>query len=179
MIILLLSSTRLVLAPSGTFFLGSSTMYNEIWTSSSTQHVTVTVTVTSAMGDTYADTSPTKVTVNTDNYYYTLHNGEIKTFEDSSTSRVWLSETPGYDHNGYSYYGISGNWEVTVVGGGGDGGGGGAGLGDLRVWLIVGIVAAVIIVLVAVLAFLLIKRKPPENKPPPPPPPPPADSFGK
>ncbi len=178
MIILLLSSTRLVLAPSGTFFLGSSTTYDEIWTSSSPKHVTVTVTVTSAMGDTYADESPTKVTVNTDNYYYTLHNGETKTFEDSSTSNERLSETPGYDHNGYSYYGISGNWEVTVVGGGGNGGGG-SGLGDLQNWLMWGIVAAVIIALVAALALLLIKRRHTENKPPPPPPPPPADSPAK
>jgi hypothetical protein len=152
-----------VLASSGDFSLGSSTMSNEIWSSSAPKHVTVTVAVTGAMADSYADTTLSSVTVTTDNQEVTLHNGEAQTIEDSSTGSVWLYENPGYDHNGYAYYGIRGTWEITVIG---DGGGGNTpgteNPSDLLIWIAVG---AVIIALAAAVVFLLIKRKPSAGKP--------------
>jgi hypothetical protein len=157
------------MASSGDFSLGSSTMSDQIWSSSTPKHVTVTVTVTNAMADTYADTTPSSVTVTTDNQEITLHNGETQTIEDASTDSVWLYENAGYDHNYYAYYGISGNWEVTVLGDGGDGGGGDTlGTADIISWAIWFVVAAVIIGLSAVVVILLIKRKPPTSKPPQP-----------
>src|SRR4030042_3641035 len=95
-----------VMASSGDFFLGSSTMSDQIWSSSTPKHVTVTVTVTSAMADTYPDTTPSSVTVTTDNQEITLHNGDTETIDDASTDSVWLYENAGYDHNYHSYYGI-------------------------------------------------------------------------
>jgi hypothetical protein len=152
---------RSVKAPSGEFFLGSSTTSDEIWSSSSPKHVKVTVTVTSAMADTYADTQQSSVTVRTDNHDFTLHNGDTETFEDVSTSSVRLYENAGYDHNYHYYYGIGGNWEVTVIGGGsGDGGNGLGGAEDTIGWFIWGAVAVVIIGLAAAVVVLLIKRKP-------------------
>lgn len=153
------------MASSGDFFLGSSTMSDQIWSSSAPQHVTVTVTVTSAMADTYADTTPSSVTVKTANQEVTLHNGETQTIEDTSTDSVWLYENAGYDHNYHAYYGIGGNWEVTVLGGGG-GGGGTLGAEDISDWAIWGVVAAVIIGLGSAVVILLIKRKPSTGKPP-------------
>jgi len=163
--ILCLPLIQSVMASSGDFFLGSSTMSDQIWSSSAPQHVTVTVTVTSAMADTYADTTPSSVTVKTANQEVTLHNGETQTIEDTSTDSVWLYENAGYDHNYHAYYGIGGNWEVTVLGGGG-GGGGTLGAEDISDWAIWGVVAAVIIGLGSAVVILLIKRKPSTGKPP-------------
>jgi hypothetical protein len=156
------------MASSGDFFLGASTMSDQIWSSSTPKHVTVTVTVTSAMADTYADTTPSSVTVTTDNHEITLHNGETQTIDDASTDSVWLYENAGYDHNYHSYYGISGNWEVTVLGGGDGGGGDTLGTGGTTDWQVWGVVAAVIIGLAAAVVILLIKRKPTTGKPPQP-----------
>jgi hypothetical protein len=100
---------------SGDFFLGSSTMSKQIWSSSSPSHTQVTVTVTNAVADGYADSEKSSVTVKTDNNEVTLHNGESQTFEDTTDS-VWIYENPGYDHNHYSYYGISGTWEISASG---------------------------------------------------------------
>ena len=100
---------------SGDFFLGSSTMSKQIWSSSSPSHIQVTVAVTNAMADTYADSKQSSVTVKTDNKEVTLHNGESQTFEDT-TATVWLYENAGYDHNYHSYYGIGGTWEITTTG---------------------------------------------------------------
>ena len=75
----------------------------------------MTVVVTNAVADTYADSEPGSVTVKTDNKEVTLHNGESQTFEDTTVS-VWLYENAGYDHNYHSYYGIGGSWEITAVG---------------------------------------------------------------
>jgi hypothetical protein len=149
-----------VMASSGDFSLGSSTMSDEIWSSSAPKHVTVTVTVTGAMADAYADTTLSSVTVTTDNQEVALHNGESQTIEDASTDSVWLYENAGYDHNYYAYYGIRGNWEVTVIGGGDGGDGNTLGTEDTTNWAIWGIVAAVIIGLAAAVVILLIKRKP-------------------
>ena len=169
--------TRLVKAPSGSFFLGSETMAEKIWSSSSLGHARVTVTVTSAMADTYADTTRSSVTVETNNHEITLHNGETGTIEDEATDSVWLYENSGTDHNGYHYYGISGNWEVAVLGGGGDGGGDGDGGGSGNVGIpvfllgaiILGIAVTVTIVVIGVF-LALRRRKPPSAGPPPPPP---------
>jgi hypothetical protein len=89
-------------------------MSQQIWSSSSPSHIQVTVTVTNAAADTYADSEKSSVTVKTDNNEVTLHNGESQTFEDTTAS-VWLYENPGYDHNYYSYYGIRGTWEITTT----------------------------------------------------------------
>lgn len=114
--------------------------------------------------------NPSSVTVTTDNQEITLHNGESQTIEDASTDSVWLYENAGYDHNYHSYYGISGNWEVTVIGGGEDGGDGTDTLGteDTTDWVVWGVVAAVIIGLAAAVVILLIKRKPSTSNPPQP-----------
>jgi hypothetical protein len=157
-------------AASGDFFLGSETMTLKIWSSSSQEHMHVTVTVTSAMADTYADSQKSSVTVKTDNNQVTLGKGESRTFEDS-TSSVWLYENAGIDHNYHSYYGVGGTWEITT-----------SGTGTLGVvegsenstpLLIVGVVVAVAVVLG--LVFLLRDRKSRSSKlnqpyyPPPPP----------
>jgi len=155
-----------VMASSGDFFLGSSTMSDQIWSSSTPKHVTVTVTVTSAMADTYADTTPSSVTVTTDNQEITLHNGDTETIDDASTDSVWLYENAGYDHNYHSYYGIGGTWEVTVLGGGDGGGGDTLGTEDTTDWAVWGVVAVVIIGLAAAVVILLIKRKPATDKTP-------------
>ncbi len=163
-----------VIAESGDFFLGSETMSEEIWSSSTPQHVTVTVSVTGSMADAYADTSPASVTVSTGNQEITMHNGDTETLEDASTDSIWLYENAGYDHNYHFYYGISGNWEVTVLGSGIGGGGNDVlGTGGGVDWVIWGAVAAVIIVLAAIVIILLIKRRPAKSGIPPPPPPPP------
>ena len=70
----------------------------------------MTVTVTNAMADTYADSEKSSVTIKTDNKEITLHNGESQTFEDTTAS-VWLYENAGIDHNYYRYYGIGGTWK--------------------------------------------------------------------
>ena len=158
-------------ASSGDFFLGSSTMSKQIWSSSSPSHIQVTVTVTNAMADTYADSELSSVTVKTDNNEVTLHNGESQTFEDTTAS-VWLYENAGYDHNYHSYYGIGGTWEITTVGTGTLGFA--EGTENTTSFLIIGavIAAAVIVGLV----FLLRSKKTRSSKPyqaiyPPPPPP--------
>ena len=110
-----------VKALSGDFYLGASTMSKEIWSSSSPRHIRVTVTVTSADADTYADQQPSSVLAETDNKEVTLHNGDTEIIEDFSAKSVVLYERAGIDHNLHSYYGISGKWEVTVLSGGGDG----------------------------------------------------------
>jgi hypothetical protein len=94
------------------FFLGSSTLSKLIWSSSSPEHLQITVTVTGAMADAYSDTQLSSVTVKSDNNEVTLFKGESQTFEDTTDS-VWLYENAGYDHNYHSYYGISGTWEIT------------------------------------------------------------------
>jgi hypothetical protein len=157
---------------SGDFFLGSSTMSKQIWSNSVPSQIQVTVTVTNAMADTYADSEKSSVTVKTDNNEVTLYNGETQTFEDTTAS-VWLYENAGHDHNYYSYYGIGGTWEITTVGTGF--------LGipeateNTTSFLIIGgvIVAAVIVGLF----FLVRSQKKRSMKPyqaayPPPPPPP-------
>jgi hypothetical protein len=157
-------------ASSGDFFLGSSTMSKQIWSSSSPSHIQVTVTITNAMADTYADSELSSVTIKTDNKEVTLHNGETQTFEDTTAS-VWLYENAGIDHNYHSYYGIGGTWEITTVGNGTLGIAEGT---ENTTFLIIGavIAAAVIVGLV----FLLRNKKTRTPKPhqaiyPPPPPP--------
>ncbi len=152
-----------VKASSGEFFLGSTTMSEEIWSNPDPQQMSVTVSVTSAMGDAYADTSKMSVTVKTDNKEITLHNGDSQTMEDS-TSSIWLYENAGYDHNFHNYYGIGGTWEITVIGGGGGHDLTGA-EGDN--WAIWAVVAIVIVGLSAAVVFLLIKRKPTKTNPQP------------
>jgi hypothetical protein len=100
---------------SGDFFLGSSTMSKQIWSSSTPSHIQVTVAVTNAMADTYADSKLSSVTIKTDNKEVTLHNGESQTLEDT-TATVWLYENAGLDHNYRSYYGVGGTWEITTSG---------------------------------------------------------------
>jgi len=85
-------------------------MSKQIWSSISPSHIQVTVTVTNAMADTYADSEKSSVTIKTDNKEITLHNGESQTFEDTTAS-VWLYENAGIDHNYYRYYGIGGTWK--------------------------------------------------------------------
>ena len=156
---------------SGDFSLGSSTLSKQIWSSSSPSHIQVTVAVTNAMADTYADSEKSSVTVKTDNKEITLHNDESQTFEDTTVS-VWLYENAGYDHNYHSYYGIGGTWEITTTGTGFLGNTDGT--GNSESLLIIGavIAAAVIVGLV----FLLRNRKHRSSKtyeatyPPPPPP---------
>ena len=156
-------------ASSGDLFLGSSTMSNQIWSSSSPSHIQVTVVVTNAMADTYADSELSSVTVKTDNNEVTLHNGESQTFEDTTAS-VWLYENAGYDHNYHSYYGIGGTWEITTVGTGTLGIA--EGTENTTSFLIIGaVIAAAVIV---GLAFLLRSKKTRSSKPyqaiyPPPP----------
>jgi hypothetical protein len=156
-------------ASSGDFFLGSSTMSKQIWSSLSPSRIQVTVVVTNAMADTYADSELSSVTVKTDNNEVTLHNGESQTFEDTTAS-VWLYENAGYDHNYHSYYGIGGTWEITTVGNGNLGIG--EGIENATSFLIIGaVVAAVVIV---GLVFLLRSKKtvpqsPTKQFPPPPP----------
>lgn len=141
-------------ALSGNFSLGYSTTSEQIWSSSGKEPVTVTVKVTSAAADTYADTTRSSVTVQTDNHQIALHVGETETIEDQATDSVWLYENPGYDHNGYAYYGIVGTWEVTVQSGGlGVPGLSGGGTGA---WTWLGLAA---IVAVAVVGVLFYARK--------------------
>jgi hypothetical protein len=144
-------------AVTGDFYLGSSTMSKKIWSSSSPSHIQVTVTVTSAMADTYADTQPSSVTVKTDNQEVTLHNGETQTIEDAATSSVMLYENAGMDHNYHSYYGISGTWEVTVQSDDGEG----LGLTNALEggeWIVVGI-ATVAFLAIALIVYVVVVRK--------------------
>jgi hypothetical protein len=146
-------------------------MSKQIWSNSAPSHIQVTVTVTNAMADTYADSEKSSVTVKTDNKEITLHNDESQTFEDTTAS-VWLYENAGIDHNYHSYYGIGGTWEITAVGTGPLGIA--EGTENIASFLIIGavIAAAVIVGLV----FLLRSQKNRSSKPyratyPPPPPP--------
>jgi hypothetical protein len=156
---------------SGDFYLGSSTMSHQIWSSSTPGQIQVTVTVTSASADTYADSQKSSVTVRTDNNEVTLHNGESQTFEDTTAS-VWLYENAGVDHNSYSYYGISGTWEIKTTESGFLGSADGNGMsGSL---LIIGVVIAAVVIVGVVLLFRSKKNrssKPPQATYPPPPPP--------
>jgi hypothetical protein len=157
---------------SGDFYLGSSTLSKQIWSSSSPQHIQVTVSVTGAMADTYSDTQPSSVTVKSENNELTLHNGDSQTFEDTTDS-VWLYENAGYDHNYHSYYGISGTWEITTAGTGT--------LGitestnDITIAVIVGAIIAAGVIVGLVFLVRLRKHRSSEhyqaNYPPPPPPP--------
>jgi hypothetical protein len=159
-------------ASSGEFTLGVNTMSKQIWSSSSPSHIQITVTVTNAMADTYADSEKSSVTVKSDNHEVTLHNGESQTFEDT-TSSVWLYENAGYDHNYHSYYGIGGTWEITTAESGL--------LGNtdstensVSLLIIGAIITAVIIVILVVLLGIRKNRssKPLQTTYPPPPPPP-------
>jgi hypothetical protein len=159
-------------ASSGDFSLGSNTMSKQIWSNSAPSHIKVTVTVTTAMADTYADSEQSSVTVKTDNKEVTLHNGEAQTFEDTTAS-VWLYENAGIDHNYYSYYGIGGTWEIVAVGTGPLGIT--EGTENIASFLIIG--AAIAAAVTVGLIFLFHSRKHRSSKtyratyPPPPPPP--------
>jgi hypothetical protein len=150
-------------ALTGDFYLGSSTMSKKIWSSSTPSHIQVTVTVTSAMADTYADTQPSSVTVKTDNQEVTLHNGDTQTIEDAVTSSVMLYENAGIDHNYHSYYGISGTWEVTVLSGGEDN----LGLTNASEggeWVVIGIAIAAILAIALVVFVVVIRKRNPIQK---------------
>lgn len=154
---------------SGDFFLGANTMSKQIFSSESPSHIQVTVTVTNAMADTYADSQQSSVTVKTDNKEVTLHKGESQTFEDTATS-VWIYENAGYDHNYYSYYGIGGTWEITTSGTGLTVNTGS--IENSESLLIVGVVIAAAVI-VGLVVLLGIKRnrvsKPSQTTYPPPP----------
>ena len=159
-------------AASGEFTLGVNTMSKQIWSSSSPSQIQVTVTITNAMADTYADSEKSSVTVKSDNNEITLHKGESTTFEDT-TSSVWLYENAGYDHNYYSYYGIGGTWEITTVESGFLGNTGST--EDSGSLLIIGAVIVAIVIVSLIVLFSIKKNrssKPLQTAYPPPPPPP-------
>ena len=140
--------TASVAAESGTFFIDDS-LVHEVWSSASARHINVTVKVTSCVGDLFGDSTYSYVTVYTNNERMTLRNGKSGTIEDSSATYVGIWETPSYDHNGYAYYGIGGEWSVALVGIGGGEGGGGGGLGPAMIALgAIAVVSAIVIILV-------------------------------
>jgi len=152
--------TASVAAESGTFFCGIDPG-DEVWSSASARHINVTVTVTSCAADGYGDSFHSYVTVYTNNKQMTLYNGQSGTIEDSSATYVNIWETPAYDHNGYAYYGIGGEWSVALVGTGG--GEGWDGLGTAM--LALGAIAAAIAIVIVVVIIMMSRKKKAAGRP--------------
>lgn len=136
----------------GDFYMGYGTSSRTIWEENYAQQIRVKVTVTRTGPGDYADTTPISCSVKTDNEREVLTRGQSCTIDDYTDS-VKLFHYAGYDHNGYSYYGIGGTWEITLYGGGG------GLMPGLPIGIILPIVAVVVIVIVVIIIVLRILPK--------------------
>ena len=138
--------------------------YEALWSSPNPMHITVTVTITRCFADSWSGVyAKSYVTLSTGSKEIDLYDGQTGTIEDWEAVLVSVSETPAYGSDFSSYYGISGEYELTILGSSGNGGGtGGDGTdgGSGGSMLAVGAVVAVVVVIVlVVLIFVQRSRK--------------------